>query len=301
MKTLGTVKIHLLSEALSPITHMGGTSGNEGVLNREKVVFNGDVVEVPFLSGNALRHRMIREPGATYLVEACGLKGHLNIDQANFLFTGGSLCESSTSDNLKVIAKMQEVSPFCRLVGGSLKSQIISGSLFVSRGLLVCDENLDCISKHCAVFSDVATAHAHLAQSYISKTQYTRGDASRMRDAGEIVKDQIEATKSNLMIYGGEAVVPGSMFYHSLILNNVCPLEVGAALHSYMLWQHAGGIIGGSARIGHGRLSSTIHIEGLESFDEGSPLDAGALVVEYMEHVNSHTEEFTTWLNEAFK
>lgn len=288
-----TVKIHMLSESLSPITHMGGTSGNEAVLNREKVVHNGEVVDIPFLSGNALRHRMIREPGAMYLVDSCALKGNLNIDQANFMFTGGSLSQSSTTDNLKTIATMQQVAPLFRMLGGSLRDQIIGGSLMVSRGLLVCEENLSAISKQCHALSDAGTAHAHPAQSFIGRTQYTRGEVTRMKDAGEVVNDELPQAKTNLMIYNCECVISGSLWYHNLILNNVCELEVGAALHCLALWQNGGGIIGGSSRIGHGKLKTSIHIEGAEK-------EPAEYVTAYIEHVNSHSDEFVEWLKGAF-
>ena len=291
---ISTVKIHMLSESVSPITHMGGTSGNEAILNRERVLHNGEIVDVPFLSGNALRHKMIRDPGARYLVDACALKGTLNIDQANFMFTGGSLSQSSTTDNLKMIATMQEVSPLFRMLGGSLRDQIIGGSLMVSRGILVCEENLLTISKQCSALADTATASAHPAQSFIGKTQYTRGEATRMKEAPDMLKGDVPPQKTNLMIYGGECVIPGSMWYHNLMLNNVCDLEIGAALHCLNLWQASGGVVGGSSRIGHGRLRSTIHIE------SENPVDASTLVLSYIEHVNSHTEELVSWLNEAF-
>lgn len=80
---------------------------------------------------------MVREPGALYIVDMLGLRGKLNIDQANYLFTGGSLTESSTNDNLKRIAEMQHLFPLLRLLGGSLRNQVIGGSLFVLRGIMI--------------------------------------------------------------------------------------------------------------------------------------------------------------------
>lgn len=298
MKQIGTCKIHFLSEAVSPITHMAGVSGNESILNREKVLFDNEVVEVPVISGNALRHRMIREPGAMHLVEVCGLRGHLNIDQANFMFTGGSLSESTTSDNLPMIAKLQTVSPLFRLLGGSLKNQVIGGSLFVSRGLLACAENEATIRKMCkAALSDM-DGPLLPAQHFIGKSQYTRGDASRMKDAPDLL-EKTESEKTNLMIYNGETVIQGSMFYHNLTLYNVSPLEVGAALHSVHQWQNSGGTIGGSARIGHGKLVTSATIEGLQDWF-GSLKDPTELVVDYCKHAKENADEFSEWLKEAF-
>lgn len=295
---IGTCKIHMLSEALSPITHMAGVSGNEAILNREKVVYNNDVVEVPALSGNALRHKMIREPGALYLTDQCGLRGHLNIDQANFMFTGGSLSESTTTDNIPTIAKMQQVSPLYRLLGGALKNQVVGGSLMVSRGLLCCEENKNTIMKmYPDAFADMDESLLP-SQNFISKHQYTRGDATKMKDAATII-DGPGADKTNLMIYAGENIIQGAIFYHNVTLYNVSPLEVGAALHSIHLWQNNGGIIGGSGRIGHGKLKTTICIEGLIDW-MGEKREPAELVTGYIDHVNSHCDEFSEWLEENF-
>lgn len=299
MKKIGTCKIHFLSEALSPITHMIGVSGNESILNREKVLYENTVIDVPVLSGNALRHKMIREPGALYLIDRCGLRGKLSIDQANYMLTGGSLSESSTNDNIPLIAEMQTVSPLFRLLGGSLKNQVVGGSLFVSRGLLVCRENADVIEKQSK--RNLPEGKLLSAQHFVSKYQYTRGDAERHKDASGLIEESKEEKKdkSNLMIYSGESLIPGTMFYHDITLYNVSPLEVGAALHSVSLWQNSGGIIGGSARIGHGQLQASLWSEGLEDWF-GSDVVIGDIVKQYIDHVESNKDQFVEWIKKAF-
>lgn len=299
MKQIGTVKIHMLSEAISPITHMMGVSGNESIINREKVFHNAKIKDIPVLSGNALRHKLIREPGALYIVDQLGLRGELSIDQANYMFTGGSLSESSTTDNIPLIAEMQRCSPLFRLLGGSLKNQVVGGSLFVSRGLLCCEENQETMGM--LIGGDYLLPIDKLlpAQNFISKYQYTRGDASKRKDASEIIKNYDEHGKTNLMIYAGESIVQGSMFYHNLTLYNVSSLEVGAALHCLELWQNTGGTIGGSARIGHGKLKTSYWIDGIIDWF-GSEKDPGKLVQEYIEHVDSNKDQFINWLKKAF-
>lgn len=298
MKQIGTCKIKFLSYAMSPITHMMGVSGNESILNREKVVYNSSIVEIPVLSGNALRHKIIREPGSMYLVDCCDLRGKLSIDQANYMFTGGSLTESSTTDNIKIIAELQQISPLFRLLGGSLKNQVIGGSLFVSRGLLVCEENAHTIQQLCTNYL-LPDSPLLPAQNFISKYQYTRGDAGRMKDAASIISNIESKEKSNLMIYAGESIIQGSFFYHDMTLVNVSPIEVGAALHCISLWQNNDGIIGGSARIGHGKLKSEIWIEGLEDWFK-TDYDPSGLVTDYIQHVQENKKNFVDWLQKAF-
>lgn len=298
MKQIGTCKIHFLSEAVAPVTHMGGVSGNEAVLNREKVVHGNKVADVPVLSGNALRHKLIREPGAMHLVDVCGLRGELNIDQANFMFTGGSLTESATSDNIPLISEMQSVSPLFRLLGGSLRNQVVGGSLYVSRGILACEENRTTIEKMCPVALD-GLDNMLPAQSFVSSRQYTRGDAAHMKDADEIIDDIEDAKDSNLMIYSGESVIQGAVFYHNMTLYNVSSLEAGAALNAVHRWYNSGSTIGGSARIGHGELDTVIMSDGLVDWF-GSLKDPAELVADYCKHAEENADAFKLWLNKAF-
>jgi hypothetical protein len=278
---------------------MMGVSGNESILNREKVLHEGNVVDIPVLSGNALRHKIIREPGALHLVDVCELRGKLSIDQANYMFTGGSLSESSTTDNIPLIAELQEVSPLFRLLGGSLKNQVVGGSLFVSRGILICLENQKLLPKLIPEDYEIPVQSLLPAQHFISKYQYTRGDAGRMKDSVSMIKDLQKKEESNLMIYAGESIVPGTLFYHDLILYNVSPLEIGATLFCIQRWQKSDGIIGGSARIGHGKMKSNIWISGLVDWF-GHEKDPDELIQEYIQHVEKNKDRFVSWLEKAF-
>jgi len=291
-----TVKIHCLSTALSPITHMMGVSGNEGIINRTKVISGGQIFDVPVLSGNAIRHKMIREPGAMLIVKTCKLDGNLTIDQANYLFYGGSLTDSQTGDNLKKIAEMQELLPLIRLLGGSLRNQVVSGSLLVSMGTLICEENRETL--HMMLPGELLHGLPELrsCEDFVDKYQYTRGDIGKkpgMMDASEE-----PAEKSNLMIYSGQSVVRGAMFYHSFILQNVSRLEVGALIAAMNDWHNDGGIVGGSSRIGHGRLHTAIHTDTANFF--GDTIDLSDYEAEYRQHIAGNTARITAWLNEVF-
>ena len=288
MSEIKTIKIHCFSEVLSPLTHMMGVQGNEALINRTKVASNGQIYDVPVLSGNAIRHKMIREPGALFLLAACGLIGKINVDQANFLFYGGSLTESAISDNLKKIAEMQELLPLIRLLGGSLKNQVIAGSLLVSMGNLICAENREMLSR--IMPFDIPLVRS--SEDYVSSWQYTRGDAGKIP---ELLAENTELDeKSNLMIYNGQNVIPGAVFYHTFILQRVSQLEVGALYAALEDWQKlGGGVIGGSARIGHGKMDTDIYVE-------GDNLDLQAYADEYRKYTYANADKIITWLNECF-
>jgi len=288
-----THKIHMLLETLSPLTHMMGTRGNEALINREAVIYKDEIRHLPVISGNAIRHKLIREPGAMFIVGACNLAGKMNIDQLNYLFNGGSLVESSVSCNIRKIADMQATLPLYRLLGGCLKNQVVAGSLNVHRGMLICRENAERISS--ILPGDCTIDRAIFpAERFIDQYQYTRGDANKMKDvdffaAVDELNTGEEKEKSHLMIFNGQTIVAGSMFYIGFVLNNVSDLELGALFHSLSRWN---GFIGGQGSRGHGRCKI--------SLIKSDELDVSALVSAYKEHIMSKKEEIKSWLFDAF-
>lgn len=277
--------IHCISEAVSPITHASGTSGNESIVSRETVCYDGQLFSVPFLSGNALRHRSIREPGSLFLIERLGLRGRLTLPQLNYLLHGGNLSESTAHENTRRIADLHRLFPLFRLLGGSLRNQIIGGSLDVWRGTLICRENLRSLAM---MIPQLESMPLLPAERLVTNYQYTTGDAvgRNMHNGDEVVNRD----ESSRMIYAGQAVMRGAFFHHGYVLKHVSELELGALLLSLRLWQAAGGTIGGSARIGHGRLKTSL--VGVE--------DRTELIEKYIEHVDANREECLKWLEDAF-
>lgn len=302
MKEIGTAKINLLLKTLSPFTHMSGAEGNEAVIAREAIMFRGKKRMVPCISGNAIRHRMVRHYGAAYLIDALGINGKLTLEMAFYLFNGGNLHESSISDNTRKIADMQRLFPLFRLLGGALRNQIIGGSLIALRGSLICRENAEKIHHYLSDEYRIAFENVGLLKSsddYITKYQYTRGDEARANVA-LLPDDAAEREgKSNLMLYAGEAVMQGALFHAGFILHNVSRLEVGALLHALQLWQNDGGILGGMSRIGHGLFDMKMMYTDLHDFFD-EQIEPATLVEEYIAHVDKHKEECTSWLYDTF-
>lgn len=278
-----SITIHAISEAVSPITHMSGSVGNEGIVAREPVHTSRGVMTVPFLSGNALRHRAVREPGAIWLIDRYGLRGKLSLAQLNFLLHGGNLTQSNAHENTRRIADMQRLWPLLRICGGCLPDQILAGSLDCWRGTLVCEENRDSLTR---TLGSVPTQRLLSSERFLSGYQYTRGDAAKTGISTEPRNDM----PSNLMIYSGQAVTRGAVFHHGFVLRHCTQLELGALLLSLRLWQSTGGTIGGNARLGHGRLQMSL----VDYDDDGSAVDA------YVQHVDGVRDEAVAWLDDAF-
>jgi hypothetical protein len=275
--------IHCLSEAIGPITHMSGTAGNEGIVAREPVHTERGVMMVPYLSGNALRHRCVREPMALWLIDRYELRGKLSLLQLNFLLHGGNLTMSNAHENTRRIADMHEYWPMLSLCGGSLPDQILTGKLDCWRGTLVCQENRVSISR---VMPELPGDRLLSCERFLSGYQYTRGDAKKTG----LAKDRDDLDETNLMIYSGQAVTRGAMFHHGFVAKHVSEIELGCLLLSLRLWQANGGTIGGNARLGHGRLE--LSLVGIK--DDGMAVDA------YVAHVDSVREKAIQWLDDAF-
>ncbi|WP_078124027.1 hypothetical protein [Leptospira alexanderi] len=294
MNTTQTYHVFCLSETLSPLSHMMGTSGNEALVNRESVRTENGIKLIPFISGNAIRHRVIRDAGSHFLINLYELAGKLNIDQMNFMLSGGSLTESSVTDNMKTIADMQRLFPLYRLLGGSLKNQIITGALQVSRGVLVCEENREILNKILPEELRALSKTLMGAESFVSSYQYTRGDISKINGIDKLLMlDELaQKRESTLMIYTGQNIVRNSLFVHEFTLTNVSQNELGALLSAINCWQNSNGIIGGNSRIGHGRLKTYVYLSEEQS--------AQGLIDEYQKYAESVKEEAISWLYAAF-
>jgi hypothetical protein len=286
-----TYNVFSLSEAVSPITHNSGTSGNESLVMRSPVVTPNGIAWVPSLSGNALRHRLVREPGGRWLIERYGLRAKLTLAQLNYLFHGGNLTEGGGREDLKRIAEMQRLFPLFRLLGGSLPDQILSGSMLAWPGMLVCEENRACLAAFMPDGWELPSETLRSAESFVSGVQYTRGEAGKTHADLVSPEDATEDAKgkSNLMIFAGQAVIRGACFIHGFTLQHVSRLELGALLLSLSLWQEAGGTIGGASARGHGRLKTRLHCP-----------DSDGCIAEYIDHADKSKDEAMAWLTRAF-
>lgn len=276
-----SLTIHCLSTAASPITHMSGTSGNEALVAREPIATERGVRHVPVLSGNALRHRTLREPGARWLVDQYGLAGHLTRTQLDFLFHGGNRTEKNVMEDTRLIADMKRTWPLLRLLGGSLPQQILPGSVDVRRGVLVCEENRPYLESQ---LGRLPPGRLLAAERFVGQYQYTRGQS----------KDDAQgdgAADGQLMIFSGQCVVRGSLWHHAYVLQHATELDVGCLLWSLRLWQEAGGTIGGQAARGHGVLETAVLDCGIDQDD---------CCRQYVDYVDSVRDDALEWLERAF-
>lgn len=250
--------INIISTALSPITHMHGVAGNVALLQREAVIDEGGGLHfVPCLSGNALRHVLVRTPAAQYMADAIGLDV-MPYQLADLLWHGGRLTKANPL-TAKETKELMGYIPFFALLGGALPGQILQGCLKVSRALLICSETAHIIEKQTGVHVESAQG----AESFVGSYQYTRGAEENNPEA---IADR--------MIYEGECVRVGAKFYHTLSLENPSRLAIGCLLRALY---DASKDIGGMGRIGHGELHMEWHCAEID--------DPYAYIKDYEEYI----------------
>jgi hypothetical protein len=130
------------------------------------------------------------------------------------------------------------------------------------------------------------------ASSFLGRYQYTRGQAEksapeiRPTDAADI-----EAS-ADMMIFGGETVIAGSLFVHGFQLRHASLLEVGALAWGLDLWRDRRGGMGGMGSKGHGRLAMAARC------DPAADLEAAAS--EYCTYCEGLRDEALAYLERAF-
>jgi hypothetical protein len=287
-----SIKIVAVSRTLSPLTHMQGSEGNRGVVMREPVLTSGGVRLVPCLSGNALRHRLIRRPAMLDLIERWGLSGELSVAQLNFLLHGGSLTEKGGRVSIADQQDLYRIFPVLRLLGCSLPGQIVPGCLQVWRGMLVCRENVPRLRRilsgewHCP-------ANLRPAVTQFQDWLYTRSEAAKSAPDVAVVDGDAD-TASNLMMFEGQAVAAGAVFVHGYTITGATKVERGALYRALSLWRDVhGGTIGGQSARGHGRLDTLYVLPEDE--------DTHGLSVEYQAYSDAGREEAVQFLHRVFR
>lgn len=316
--------IYCLSQAMSPITHQQGVEGNESVTMRIEVMHRGRVVNVPALTGNMLRSVMLRQHGMTWLIKTLGLEKRLTRPEVYFLLAGGAEYSGGGRESTQLIASLAESCPLAGVLGGCAPSQIFAGSVNVSIGWLVCREAEDVINTYLPPGITLDKDYRFRpAAEFIGRFQYYRHDpADRVAGLYDEATDAVERNaayesvdakkraptpaeqpldgekadrdggrKLLAMPYGGECIIPGSIYAHTIQVKHPTRLEAGAVLHSIGQWVDSGSRVGGMSGRDHGRLRTQLIYD---------PEYIGA-DQEYAEYVAGKADQITDWLMAMFR
>jgi hypothetical protein len=208
------------------------------------------VMPVPSISGNALRHCLIREPGANRLIQSLGIEPytdrageHLGLGITRFLYGGGQLAAKAKAPSASDIyeAQIRSAYPIVDAVGGSTDSWLMTESACKVAGWVVCEEN------------NVATQAIAGVESQVSIFDYLSEETKTRTGIGG--KDK----ESGQMIFSYETLAAGLPLIVEILFNPFTqPLTIGAVWQAVHDWADEGGIVGSRSQIGHSRFAMEV-------------------------------------------
>lgn len=215
------------------------------------------VVPVPALSGNSLRHCLLREPGADRLVAELGLtpsKNQISVGAIRLLYGGGQMAAKakapSSADLLE--ATLREKYPLLDALGGSVDAFILGESCTKLSAWILCEENNRATQAVAGEVSNVSIF------DYLEDTTRTRaGIGGKDKDSGQ-------------MIFNFETLAAGLPVIVEITFNPFTrPIAIGSIYQALLDWQLSGGILGGRSGTGFGKFDLEV-LDGKEHLAEAA-------------------------------
>jgi hypothetical protein len=239
----------IVLEAIRPISHGDTRTGlgnptNTRLFLREETLVNGDLLQVPSISENALRHVLFREPLANDLLKSLGITGGLSYPMLHFFYNGGALKKGSSSPagSFATANKVQSLYPSVNLLGGSLDGFILpAGKLRIAAWLLTRE-----YAPYVAKVNRELAAEAEKVSAFELVYEETKTHSAKIPALAE--ESQLEP-----MIYTTEVLAAGTKI---LVEGTFDPwtndATVAAVTRALAVWE---GYIGGQGRMGRGRMA----------------------------------------------
>ncbi len=217
-----------------PISHIGETLSTIAQFKREKTLFRGKIVEIPVISGNALRGIM-RRRGSFRLLEIIGVrKADLGEDVQHALFSGGMLKKGAGGGTIDMnfIKELRTMLPMMSVWGTTIGQQMIGGKLDVGQMIP--------ISCQTAVRTGIESNIS--IHSLLDEVAHTRRD-----DMEDKPKGNDKDSQKQQMRYQTEVLAAGTQFSHYFTLKDCNEIERGAfmsTLYQFMQYPKIGGMSG---------------------------------------------------------
>jgi len=249
----GLLKVEGILKAKSPIFHGGDEkTGSVVLLRRMKFIVDGEPVEIPYISGNAVRgiwRRLVFKDMLEQIGYEIDIQRREGQKLYHSLFTGGVLetVDESSSGVIDIELKRRilELIPPARLLGFSFGNQMIEGKLKVSHLLPVCKELADYLPENIEPKNSF--------YEFIGHSFQTRKDDLRVE------RDVKEQAVQMLVEY--EVFIPGTPFYHEIKLEDPTELDISCLARIIELWKEKP-FIGGKSSIGFGEVEINYDFDG---------------------------------------
>lgn len=210
---------------------------------REQLTAQGGkslAVRIPALSGNALRHCAIREPGANRLLAELGLSPQeslVSVGVERFLYGGGNTAKGAKAPGSSdlVEGQVREAYPIIDALGGAFDMFLLTRSAVSVTNWIVCRENNWITERKAGVRSDVSIF------DLVEEVTRTRGGIGG--------KDK----ESGQMIFSYETLAAGTEVLVEVGFQPFTKhLTVGAVELALSDWEAAGCPFGARGAQGHG-------------------------------------------------
>lgn len=240
-------KVTTLYTLTSPLSHIGETA-SIGTIFQTLQTPSG---RIPVVTGNSIRGQL-RDLGAEYLLDACGLK----VDKPvfNALFSGGNLSGASKHDLARARA-IREKLPFASLFGCGIGSMLLAGKMQVGFAYPVCKETefiTGIVSDKSwrEMIDEMEMTRMDDSKDSVLAAQYIEGwnpDDAPKKKAGEA---------STQMRFSVQYLAPGTQLWQEITFSPaVTDAEMGAFLTAWDAFSDRG-IMGGMSAKGFGRFTA---------------------------------------------
>lgn len=255
-QSLKLINAHFVLKTETPICHGGLESfGNIQMFRRLPFVQeDGNICEVPVISGNAMRARVFRKEAALkFLKEINSQSGEPKTSKkfVRFLASGGSF-EERVGEKVDIdkAKNIKDKIPMVGLLGGAIGGVTIPGIMQVGFCIPIVKETLTFIPDW------AKSHHVGLSSREIIETiGYTRKSEDNNQAFLSLTKEQNnDVLDSDQMIYHIQTMKAGVPLFWRFSLQNPTSIEYDLCM---LLLQNfkKNPVVGGVNRVGHGMLS----------------------------------------------
>lgn len=234
--------------AISPIHHGGNEkAGNQALIRRQTYIVDQAPVEIPVISGNAIRgvlRRMIWDD----LLERVGYT-LTSMKIYHMLFTGGILEAVDSKDSgvidIEMKKKLRAELPPLAVLGTALGNQMFEGKLKCAIAQPMCAELREFLP-------DLPEFKPPSIYELVSFDFMTRlDDVKEARQEGEA---------AHQMLMNFEVINPGTVFVHSFVLDNPSDVEKGVLARALNMWREKP-YVGGKSGVGYGTVKLNYELD----------------------------------------
>ncbi|MDD3972410.1 MAG: RAMP superfamily CRISPR-associated protein [Clostridia bacterium] len=235
--------------AQSPIHHGGDEkAGNQSLIRRQTYIVDQAPIEIPVISGNAIRgilRRMIWDDLLTRVGYTL-----TNMKIYHMLFTGGILEAVDSKDSgvidIDMKKKLREELPPLAVLGTALGNQMFEGKLKCAIAQPICSELKDFLPDDLPVKPDVSI------YELVSFDFMTRLD--------DIKEARKEGEQAHQMLMSFEVINPGTVFVHAFALDNPNEVEKAVLARALNLWREHH-LVGGKSGVGYGTVKLNYELD----------------------------------------